>query len=754
MPTLHFIAQNPLASRRTQTPAQAAQNPNFNRPPLFYISRGKFGPKGSQAQTSSVPLISSPRSTVSRYGDGIVENITINIDDQASIATVRFPCELHDANRGNIVGDEVKIRLAKFEGFGSQVIFRGIIISPNLELGSNADGIAYDCIGYRFLLNSDVVFGRQELQNDGNVKINDFAPTIFNQDGSPNRSKDRKSLGSGLGSTFVFDQDGEDARLWTVGDVLQYIFVSEAGRKIPDVVNIPDVTYTDPLNFIPKHFELQNEQIATAITRAVRQMGSAYHWWLDDFFSSQGGTQSNFKWFVIGGIDKTIPGARIEDALATAIGTGGAISGSRDTRRIFTIGKLPDCVDDNPSFNVAEMNISENGSDIVNRLIVIGDFIRVETVFKLTQDWTEEEEADLLALLPDDYPAILSDTASAGDVIKFKTAQRNATLANVFRQYKLDEIEAKLIFDEIEEKLDELFGSPKNLEGENIKWFDRKNFPAFDRELFTEQEDINGKKKKIRMQVYGYTDFRKKEKDQDADKETGSILIEDGFVSWSLGTGRSSYIIDPTQPKITFRQILASKDFVKEGTVFVTAVLKTNVRIFHDTGFQGESRINVTRIIEDERYKRVMRFKSLVPEREVEDEKPESFKTPDKDDLPITIIDYFEDRNTFDSVSETEEIVNEEKETGYVEKSETAEAVRDDLVELKNYASDTLDVLQKVAVETNITLPFPSGSYKPGELIKRVINSGFKNFKDSTIVQVSIDGVGYRTTINTTNKKD
>ncbi len=752
MPSLCFIAQNPLASREVQTPAQAAQNPSFNRPPLFYVSRGKFGPKGSQAQTSSVPLISSPRSTVSRYGKGIVENITINIDDQASVATVRFPCEVHDANRGNIVGDEVKIRLAKFEGFGSQVIFRGLIISPNLELGSNADGIAYDCVGFRFLLNSDVVFGRQELQKNGSVKINDFAPTIFNQDGFPNRSKDRKNLGAGLGSTFVFDQDGKDAKLWTVGDVLQYIFVSEAGRKVPDAVNIPDLNYTAPLTFVPKHLELQNEQIATAITRTVRQMGSAYHWWLDDFFSAQGGAQSSFKWFVIGGIDKTVPGTRIEDALATAIGTGGAISGSRDTKRVFTIGKLPEKVDDNPNFNVAEMNISENGSDIVNRLIVIGDFIRVESVFKLTQDWTDAEETDLKLLLPDDYPGIAGDSAPADDAIKFKSAERDATLANVFRQYKLDETEFKEVLDEIEDKLDDVFGAPKNLSGETIKWFDRKNLPPFDRELFTNQEDINEKKKKIRMQVYGYTDFRKRLKDQDEGKETSSILIEDGFLSWSLGRGGSAYIIDPTQPKITFRKIIASKDFIKEGIIFVTAVLKTNVRIFHDTGFVGESRINVTRIIEDERYKRVMRFKSLVPEREVESQKPTSFKVPDKDDAPINIIDYFEDRATIVGSSQT--TVNEKKETGYIEKSATAESVRDDLVELRDYANDTLDVLQKIAVETNITLPFPSGSYKPGELIKRVVNSGFKNFKDSTIVQISIDGVGYRTTINTTNKKD
>ena len=36
------------------------------------------------------------------------------------------------------------------------------------------------------LVNSDVVYGRQELQGDGSVELDDFAPTIFNQDSLPN----------------------------------------------------------------------------------------------------------------------------------------------------------------------------------------------------------------------------------------------------------------------------------------------------------------------------------------------------------------------------------------------------------------------------------------------------------------------------------------------------------------------------------------------------------------------------------------
>ena len=711
---------------------------NFRRPSRFYVSRSRFGPSGSQGQTNVVPLISEPRSVVSRYTIAVVENITINIDDQASIATVRFPKDLHDALSGNIVGDQIKIRLARFEGFPSQVIFRGIVITPNLELGVNTDGIAYDCVGFRFLLNADVVFGRQELQKDGTVEINDFAPTIFNQDGLPNRSDERKEL-SGLGSTFVFDQGGEDAKLWTVANILEYLFISEASRKVATAINVPERNYIAPLTFVPKHFELQNEQIAVAITRTVRQMGPAYHWWLDDFFSVQGGAQSNFRWFVIGGVDNTTAGTRIETALATAIGTGGAIPNSRDTRRIFTIGKLTQKVDDHPEFNVAAMTINEDGSDIVNRLIVIGDFVRIETVFKLTKDWTDEEEDLFRGLAPGNYPGVQDDSADPEDVTLFKTALRDAEVANVFRLFKLDASDISGLFDDIESKLDAKFGEPKNLAGDTINWFDRDNLPPFGRELFTEQEDVNEKKKKIRMQVYGFTDFRKKI------KEENGITIIDGFVSWSLGTGRNSYVIDPKQPSIRFKKPIADENFVDPGDVFVTTVLKTNVRMFHDTGFQGDSRINVTRILEDERFKRVLRFKSLVPEREVEGQQPASFDSPDRTAIPINIIDYKEDDGSGNDVS---------KETGYIAKSETEEAVRDDQDELREFAEDSLDALQRVGVETNITLPFPSASYRPGELIKRVINSGYKNFDDSTITGITIDGVGYRTTINTTNKKD
>ena len=717
----------------------------FNRPARFYVSRSKFGPNGSQKQSSSIPLISEPRSVVSRYGLGVVENITINIDEQASIATVRFPKDLHDVSSGNIVGDQIKIRLARFEGFHSQVIFRGIVISPNLELSPNADGIAYDCVGFRFLLNSDVIFGRFILKSDGTVARDDFVATIFNKDGLPNRSNARKTVAN-VGNFFVFDEGGEDAQLWKVSEILEYIFVAEAGRKVSTAINIPDRSYLGALDSVPKHFELQNEQIAVAITRCMRQMGPAYHWWLDDFFSIQGGAQSSFKWFVIGGVENTNAGKRMQSISAPGvIRVGGAGGGSRDVRRIFTIGKLPDCVDEHPEFNVASMSITEDGSDIVNRLIVIGDFIRVETVFKLTEDWTSDEESDLDIILPGEYPGVKEDTAAPEDVTRFKSGQRDAKLANVYRHFKLDASDISSIFDEIESKLTEKFGEPKNIDGDTIDWFDRTNLPAFDRDLFTEQEDINGKKKKIRMQVYGYTDFRKKVDDTNA-----SILIEDGFVSWSLGTGRNSYIIDPKQPKIRFKKILADADFVDAGTVFVTAVLRTNVRIFHDTGFVGNSRINVTRQIEDERFKRILRHKSLVTEREVEGQQPVFFASPDRTSVPISIVDYLEDDGTGDIIG---------KVTGYEQAGigdNVTEIVRDDLDELTNYADDTLDTLQRVAVETSIDLPFPSSSYKPGELIKRVINSGYKNFSDSTIVGISIDGSpgGYRTTLSTTNKKD
>ena len=714
---------------------------DFRRPAIFYVSRSKYGPNGSQGQSSSVPLISGPRSAVSRYSRGVVENITINIDDQASIATVRFPKDLHDVSSGNIVGDQIKIRLARFEGFPSEVIFRGIVISPNLELSPNADGIAYDCVGFRFLLNSDVIFGRYILKDDGTVERDDFAAAIFNKDSLPNRSNARKTV-SNVGNFYVFDEGGDDAQLWKVSDILEYIFVGVAGVKVSTAVNTPDRSYIGALDSVPKHFELQNEQIATAITRCMRQMGSAYHWWLDDFFSNQGGAQSNFKWFVIGGVENTNAGQRMQSISASGvIQVGGQSGGARSVRRVFTIGKLPNCVDDHPEYNVASMSIVEDGSDIVNRLIVIGDFVRIETVFKLTQDWTETEENELQAILPGEYPGIKEDTTSPETVTQFKTGLRDAKLANVFRHFKLDAVDTSAIFDEIESKLDSEFGKPKNLSGEEIDWFDRENLPAFDRDLTTEQEDVNGKKKKIRMQVYGYTDFRK------SDGTNASILIEDGFVSWSLGTGANSYVIDPKQPKVRFKTLVADADLLEPGTIFVTAVLRTNVRIFHDTGFVGDSRINVTRQIEDERFKKILRFKSLAPEREVEGEQAAAFDSPDRVTVPISIVDYQENDGAGNE---------EDKETGYLVKSETEEIVRDDQTELENYANDTLDALQKVAVETSISLPFPSASYKPGELIKSVINSGYKNFRDSTIVGISIDGSssGYRTTINTTNKKD
>ena len=102
---------------------------NFKRPPIFYVSRNRFrGTGGTQGSTTTIPLISNIRSAPGRYSIAVVENVTINIDDQANIATVRFPKDLHDDIGGQVVGDEIRIRLAQFEGFMSEVIFRGIVI--------------------------------------------------------------------------------------------------------------------------------------------------------------------------------------------------------------------------------------------------------------------------------------------------------------------------------------------------------------------------------------------------------------------------------------------------------------------------------------------------------------------------------------------------------------------------------------------------------------------------------------------------
>jgi len=214
---------------------------DFKRPPIFYVARSRYGAVSSQGNTSGgvIPLISPPRTTVSRYSRGKVESIDINIDDMANTAVVRFPKDLHDVSTGNIVGDEVRIRLAQFEGLPSEVVFRGIAISPSLGISSSKDGIAYDCVGYRFVLNGSVMYGRFELDKTNAVVRKDFKPTIFNQDSLPNRSSDRKQI-PGLGTTtHVFDQGGKNAKLWTVGDILEYIFAAEAFRKVPGAINIP-----------------------------------------------------------------------------------------------------------------------------------------------------------------------------------------------------------------------------------------------------------------------------------------------------------------------------------------------------------------------------------------------------------------------------------------------------------------------------------------------------------------------------------
>ncbi len=709
---------------------------NILRGPIFYVSRSKFSGQGTQGQTNVVPLISEPRSLVSRYTRAIVENITINIDDQANVATVTFPCDVHDAVSGNLVGDEIKIRLAAFEGFLSQVIFRGLVLQPNFDINPGADGITYECIGYRYLLNSDVIWGIQK--KDGTeTNRNDFIATIFNEDDRPDKSVDKFSV-NGF-QTNVFDKGGEDATFWTVGDILNYIFVVEAKSKVPTAVNVPAPSDLGVLDFIPKHFELQNEQIATAITRTMQQMGPAYHWWLDDFFSVQGGAQSNFRWFVMGGIDNTSAGARI-DSFNTL--SGNRIPSSRDTRRIFTIGKIGECVEDNPDYNVGSMNIQEDGSELVNRIIVQGDFVRVETVFELSKDWSVSEESEFDSLLPNDYPGISGDTADPEDVTKLKTALADAQFENVFRWFKLDSTTIKDILDDIEEQLDDKFGEPTDINGNEISWFDRDNMPPFDRDLFTQQEDLNGKKKNIRMQVYGFVDARRKDAN-----DTTTRLVDEAFGSWTLGTHRGSYVIDPEQPRVKFKRLIADDTLDAPGVVYVTVSIPTQVRIFTDTGRKGNAQVTVTRMIEDERFKKVLRHRSLVPERQVENQKPTSLKVPDKSARPISIVDYSED----DASS-----VAQDKESGYVLADlpdGDPTIARDDTDEMVDFADDYVDALQRTGIAANIRLPFASAGYQPGQLIKRVNNSGFKRFQDSTIIGVSINGRDFSTEINTSNKK-
>jgi len=713
------------------------------RGPRFYVSRNKFSAQGTQGQSNVIPLISEPRSLVSRYSRAVVENITINIDDQANIATVTFSKDLHDSVSGNIVGDEIKIRLSAQGGFGSEVVFRGIVLQPNFEISPSSDGITYDCIGYRYLLNADVIFGIRKFSDS--TKHDTFVSTIFNEDDKPDRSAAKKVV-NGF-NVFLFDKENKDgdAKLWTIADILQYIFVVEVQTKIPTAVNVPENSFLDVLDFIPKHFELQNEQIATAITRTLQQMGPSYHWWLDDFRSFQGGAQSNFKWFIIGG-ENTSAGERVASFNTLS---GNRIPNSRDVRRVFTIGQTGFPVDKNPDYNVGTMNITEDGSDVVNRLIVIGDFVRVETVFQLVKDWTGDDQIDFKDLLPDGYPGIEADSADPEDVTQLKTALANAKFENVFRWFKLDANAKKEIFDDIEQQLDDKFGKPKDINGKTITWFNRDKLPAFDRELFTQQEDINGNKKDIRMQVYGFTDARRKD-----DKFEESRLIDFAFGSWTLGTHRGSYIIDPEQPRVKFKNLVANASFSNFASVYVTVVIPTQVKIFHDTGKIGDVQYTVTRILEDERFKKILRFKSIVPERQVENKKPTSFKAPTRDVVPILIADYKEEDVTVTLVK---------KETGYnfADKANTKTGakdgdptvVRDDTDEMIDFATDYVDALKDTEIGVSIRVPFADAGFEPGQLIRRVNNSKFKRFNNSTIVGVSLNGRDFSTEIEATNKE-
>jgi len=734
MPTLRYVIQG-------------ADVQKFLRPPIFYVSRSAFTGTSSNP-SNTVPLISPAFNTGTFYGQATVENVTINVDDQANTAVIRFPKELHDSVSQNVVGSEVKIRLAQFEGLPSEVIFRGVVLDPNFAIAPNADGLSYNCIGYRYILNGDTVWG---IRESSQLSRQNFArPAIFNEDDRKDRSSSRKNIG-GI-QTFVFDKNEPNAEFWTVGDILHYIFAVEAS-KISGAVNIPDVNYLSDLVTKPMHFELQGTPIASAITVTLRQMGSAYHWWLDDFFANFGGSQSNFRWFIIGGSEVRKIIVSSESILLG--GTGGSAFGSISSssssgKRVFSIGKVGQSIESHKEYNTGSFSVSENIDNLVNRVIVVGDFVRVETVFQLTEDWTSNgsgsDEFDFkflhLQLESAGVPVLnprISKRRGEPAVDKFVAGEQLAEFAHVFRRYKLDATSTSGIFDDIEAKLDTLLGEPEDIDGNKISWFDRNHLPPFDRNLSTQQKDQFNKEKNIRMQVYGFVDSRKREAD-----DTATTIVSNAFNSWTLGTGRNTFVIDPEHPTIIFSKINAGENY-EPAVVYVTATLKTNVRVIYDTGKFGSVGPTITRIVENERFRQLVRYKSLVPEKAVSDTLTKQH-TPTRSSSPITI-----DKTYTETIDGNTVNVK----TGYEIKNESAASlIQDDLAEMTKYGDQLVRTLGIPETSVTIRVPFANASYKPGEMIKSIGQSKLKKFDDVTITSISIDGVNYNTTVTATNKKE
>jgi len=735
-------------------------SPSLVQPPRIYVQAERTGSlswwSGFYHTTFGRRATLSPN----RVAVASVSGITLGINDENNTAEVSFPQERFSEG-GTVIGTPIKIKAYWAHlPVGSIQLFRGIILEPSNELGSSADGNSFRAVGYKFVLSSKQAHGSwmaTEYDEDRNVTSyakNPFQRLVFNENGKPDKSPNKVSVsaesGTGLLNPYsrkvhVFSKDSDKAQFWTLDDVLEYMLFLEIGQRLPGVIRLPEETEIQ-LNSSHNAFdyELEGSNFTNAITRIVKDADPLNSWYLDDMnsyvfhkkkesdlivFSTRPENTRNNPSAVTGTSGTPSPSELYQTAVLNA---------QEKTRRVV-IGVSGNGVTDHPEYNVGSLSVSQNAADVVNRLHGVGGNIEVETTIELEPAWSDEDFTNFKTEFANLRSAGKTTAQAMAQLSKsLKTTDANDSsgknIGKVFRCWRIPE---DYDYERIEEHLDGIFGTPEAFDIETSWFFPGKQATALPK-LITEVWD-DKKKKSVHPKLKVIVN----EIRQDPSKATTSLIEVYEEVS---GT-ESGYKFDPKTGTLefsTFNVVREAINFTSyDGTnynnitasnpdtwitkrIFLTAVLKTNARLYYDSERQGTVPITIERTEDREGdFKAQLKFESMLPD-------PDGKYRPK---IPTVETDPLEWEET----------------TGKTGLNLKTEIKFNNYEELAAFIDSEVAGLKDAAFSATWMNPRFDATLRPGDKVNEFENSEFTGL-ELTVVGLALDLQGFKTSGTLRNK--
>jgi len=689
------------------------------------------------------------------FSTAIVSSLTYSAAYTASLAHAMLPA-LRCGQSVNVLKNAVvRLRLWCPQSNIHMTLFKGVITRVNSTLSSSADDVEIDITDYNYFLSKHNVIGKiirksvydESLDGTSLLRFISGDECIFNKDGEKDRSSaffriNPSASNISLDATIteapkdypeeinhqlafpVFGaEDSTNNEYWTYEDILRYVlalyvfpYVSEYLEPITDEElyefdskklgsTWPSDDPDRPFNIQAQdNFDLTGSNLTEALNSIFQSIEpNAFYWWLNS--KEVAGKTSEFKWFRREGTSSPA----INIAIPTTLGT--------QTRSI--------------GFTPTDLSISENTMDSFDKIIVLGDFIGIQTTVILEElsDYTDEEVTDDVLDTDEesDYYGLEDE-----DEIKSKYPYK-------YRRFGLSE---EYDFTELDAYLTANLGAPTDIYGNEVDtWFPRRPKIRFKR--YTEIEN-EGKKKKLDIVV----------------------LKNESENSWKAAKEEDSIVVDEENCIISFSEPLFEHDYepgeetdysahtLTHIPVAVVALIETGIR-YKEIVTKDNAETTGTKIIMEEDARLIIRKDEYVSKEEVRDSDGISKLVGTAEDTGIN----------YSLIGAPDAVTADEDESGIfrvLREDNDFLYVVNDANKLDDAANQFIAGRTKASKSVSISLPCINTLITPGKTIKtienagdygrrRIITTGGSNSSESPvnclITSVSHDFVNWKTSL-------